>query len=223
MPNGTITPKYIAIEGGIGVGKTTLAKALSQDLGANLILEPNHKVPFLEAFYQDMRANAFTTQLSFLIHRIEQFSSAINQGLFNGLVVSDYCWGKEDLFAKHNLNADEYKLYRLVVNQLGITIPIPDLVVYLQAPIDVLQQRISKRNKENEAKIKSDYLKSIGQIYDQYFHNYKDSALLIVNAGNIDWVNSNQDYQVLKQHIENTHNGKHFLNFESDLKRPLHQ
>ena len=212
------TPRYIAIEGGIGVGKTTLATALAKDFKANLMLEPDHKVPFLASFYQNKRTNAFTTQLSFLMHRIEQFSNAINEQIFKGVVVSDYCWDKDELFAKHNLTKDEYQLYCLVVNQLAIDIPKPDLVVYLQAPIDVLRTRINKRDRQCEYHIDDDYLKSICQTYAQYFHHYTNSALLIVNAGNIDWVNSHQDYQVLKQYINKTHHGKHFLNFESELK-----
>lgn len=211
------TARYIAIEGGIGVGKTTLANALAKDLSANLLLEPENEVSFLSDFYQDMRCYAFSTQMSFLIHRIEQFNTAIEQNLFKGMVVSDYCWDKEYLFAKHNLNTKEYQLYQSIIKHLDIVIPKPDLVVYLQAPIKVLQQRIAKRNKNYEQNIDDAYLLGLCQKYAEYFHNYSNSALLIVNAGNIDWVNYDKDYQVLKQYINKIHNGKHFLNFESEV------
>lgn len=215
MSNLTNKAHYIAIDGGIGVGKTTLATKLANDLSAQLLLEPGQEIASLEGFYKNMRCKAFTTQLDFFMHRLAQFDQAQAKQIFQGVVVSDYCWDKEALFARHNLNHEEFKLYQLIVARMNISIPKPDLVVYLQAPTNVLRQRIIKGDKPYEQNISCQYLTDMCQVYTEYFHHYTDSALLIINAENIDWVNNQTDYQVLKDHIEKTSQGKHFLNFES--------
>jgi deoxyadenosine/deoxycytidine kinase len=206
---------YIAIEGAIGVGKTSLAKRLATDLKADLILEPVSNVPFIKQFYKSNTQNAFTTQLSFFIQRFEQMESIAQNNMFAKDMVIDYIWQKDYLFAQHTLNEKEFELYQTINDKLDLQIKKPDLVVYLQAPMEVLIERIEKRNRDYERNISYHYLENLYQKYTNFFCDYQDSPLLIINTGNIDWVNNQNDYKVLKEHILSKPVGRNFLNFDS--------
>ena len=207
--------QYIAIEGAIGAGKTTLAKRLATDLQANLTLEPVSNVPFIKQFYSQHKNNAFTTQLSFFIQRFEQMESIADNNLFKKDMLIDYIWEKDLLFAQHTLNEKEFELYQSINEKLQLTLKKPDLVVYLQAPLEVLIQRIEKRSRDYEKNISYRYLEGLYQKYTEFFCHYQDSPLLIINTGSIDWVNNQEDYKVLKEHILSKPVGRNFLNFDS--------
>jgi deoxyadenosine/deoxycytidine kinase len=206
---------YIAIEGAIGVGKTSLAKRLATDLKADLILEPVSNVPFIKQFYKSNTQNSFTTQLSFFIQRYEQMESITQNNMFAKDMIIDYIWQKDFLFAQHTLNEKEFELYQTINDKLDLQIKKPDLVVYLQAPMEVLIERIEKRSRDYERNISYHYLEGLYQKYTNFFCNYQDSPLLIINTGSIDWVNNQNDYKILKEHILSKPVGRNFLNFDS--------
>ncbi|SFV60187.1 Deoxyadenosine kinase / Deoxyguanosine kinase [hydrothermal vent metagenome] len=205
---------YIAIEGVIGVGKTSLAKRLVKDLKAKLYLEPVNKVPSIKSFYKNTKKNALTTQLSFFIQRFEQLESMDFNSLFQKDIIMDYIWQKDEIFAKYTLNSEEFELYQTIKKKLTTEIKKPDLVVYLQAPLEVLIHRIEMRNRDYENNISYDYLNGLYKEYTEFFCHYKETPLLIVNAGAIDWVNNEKDYQILKENILSKPIGRNFLNFE---------
>ena len=204
--------RYIVIEGPIGVGKTSLARRLSESFGSELVLEDAAGNPFLERFYQDPRSAALPTQLFFLFQRAEQMQTLNQHDLFAPVRVADFLMDKDRMFAELTLNADELQLYQQVAERLSIQAPTPDLVVYLQAPVDVLRQRIIGRGIKSEQLIASDYLTRLVDIYSRFFHEYNNSPLLIVNAAEIDPVNKEDDYQQLLQRIVAMRSGRHYFN-----------
>jgi deoxyguanosine kinase len=191
-----IPHRFIVVEGPIGVGKTSLARRLSQSLGGQLILEQADQNPFLERFYKNPRAAAFQTQLFFLFQRSRQLEDVRQEDLFGAIRIADYLLEKDQLFARVTLDDAEYALYERVYERVVVDAPKPDLVVYLQAPVDVLMDRIAKRT----------------QAYARFFHSYDASPLLIVNSAAIDPVNSDGDYQQLFAEISKTRRGRHFFN-----------
>lgn len=208
--------KHIVIEGPIGVGKTSLAKRLADSLSAShscrLILEGAQENPFLERFYDDPKYGALPTQLFFLFQRARQMETLSQTDLFGDITVSDFLIDKDRLFAELTLSPDELALYQNVYNNLDVKHPVPDLVIYLQAPVPVLQERISNRGIRYEQKMGSGYLQKIVNAYLEFFLSYHDSALLIVNAQSIDWVNNARDYQLLLDEITRIEHGRHFFN-----------
>ncbi len=203
---------FIAIEGPIGVGKTTLAKKLAHSFGAELLLEGAAENPFLEKFYQDPKAGALPAQLYFLFQRTRQLQELRQGDMFAPNHVADFLMDKDRLFARVTLDSDELNLYEQVYDNLTIDAPTPDLVIYLQAPSDVLLKRIRKRGVAMENTINQDYLNQLSSAYTDFFHYYNASPLLIVNASGIDLVNSQKDYQQLLERIETTTSGRHYFN-----------
>ena len=204
--------RYIAVEGPIGVGKTTLAQRLAQSFGSELILEDADNNPFLERFYQDMRSGALQTQLFFLFQRARQLDSIIQSDMFQPVHVADYLMEKDKLFAQLTLDAEEYKLYEQVYAHVTVNIPQPDLVIYLQAPVSTLQKRIAMRGRHYERAISDRYLESLGESYARFFHDYQDAPLLIINANEINFAKNDEDYFLLLQQIRKITCGRHFFN-----------
>lgn len=205
-------PRFIAVEGPIGVGKTSLARRLANTFRAGILLEMPEENPFLERFYHDPQRNALATQLHFLLQRARQMQELRQNDLFDPVRVADFLIDKDALFARQNLDDDEYALYQQVYAHLTIDAPTPDLVIYLQAPGNVLLQRIHKRGIAAEQKIQRDYLERLNEAYAQFFHYYERSPLLIVNCAEIDLVNNDEDYQLLLDQIESSSSGTHYFN-----------
>lgn len=205
-------PGYVVVEGPIGVGKTNLAKRLAVSFHSELILERSEDNPFLDQFYQQQGKNALATQLHFLFQRSRQLQTLVRADLFREVLVTDFLFAKDRLFAELTLDQYELDLYEQVYGRLAMDAPAPDLVVYLQAPVDVLRSRVLARNRPNEAYIEKDYLKRLSDAYTRFFHRYNDAPLLIVNAASINPLESDEDYQLLLQQICSVGPGKHYFN-----------
>ena len=205
-------PGYIVVEGPIGVGKTTLANKLATSFDSNLLLEGAEDNPFLEKFYEDPGAAALPTQLFFLLQRARQLKAMNQEDMFNPVRVADYLIEKDRLFAELTLDSDELDLYEQVYASLIIDIPRPDLVVYLQAPVEVLLERIKKRGLKHERFIEAAYLQRLCDSYIQFFYQYNNAPLLIVNAADIDFANNDDDYALLYQQISEVKTGRHYFN-----------
>ncbi len=210
--SGSRRREYIVIEGPIGVGKTSLARRLAQTFESELLLEGAADNPFLERFYRSPREAALPTQLFFLFQRARQMQALRQGDIFNPVRVSDFLMEKDRLFASLTLDDEELKLYDQVYAQMTIDVPVPDLVVYLQAPAEVLMRRIRGRGIAYEQLIDQEYLTRIVDAYARLFHYYDASPLLIVNATEIDLVNNEQDYEALVDRICGIHSGRHYFN-----------
>jgi deoxyadenosine/deoxycytidine kinase len=204
--------RFIVIEGPIGVGKTTLASKLANTLAAELILEHADDNPFLERFYRNPRAGALPTQLYFLFQRAQQMSALKQQDLFAPLRIADYLIDKDRLFARTTLEDEEYRLYEQVQAKLAIDAPRPDLVVYLQAPVDVLLARIARRGIRYEQFIDRDYLERLNDAYARFFHEFEAAPLLIVNAAAIDPIGSEADFEELLAAVRRMRRGRLYFN-----------
>jgi len=202
-----IIPRYIAIEGAIGVGKTSLAKILANQFGWRLVQEEVGHNPFLERFYEDPRKFAFQTQLFFLLSRYRQQRELAQGNLFDKGVVSDYVLAKDKIFALINLEDDEISLYDSIYRLLVPTVPRPDLVIYLQARPEVLLSRVRKRGVEYERNISLDYLKTLSDAYNEYFFHYNETPLLVVNTSEIDFVESPRDLEHLVREVKSVKRG----------------
>jgi deoxyguanosine kinase len=208
----SVPHRYIVVEGAIGVGKTSLTRKLATTLGAQPVLEQADENPFLERFYRNPRVGALPAQLFFLFQRAQQQASLAQHDLFGSVRVADYLLAKDDLFARMTLEDEEYGLYRQVYDRLAIDPPKPDLVVYLQAPVDVLLERIARRGIAHESLIDRAYLTRLNEAYARFFHAYDDSPLLIVNAASIDPINNEADYEELLGQIGRTVRGRLYYN-----------
>jgi deoxyguanosine kinase len=204
--------RYIVVEGPIGVGKTSLARRLGKSFGCELVLEQDAENPFLERFYRDPRSAAFQTQLYFLFQRARQLQDLRQTDLFEHVRVADYMLDKDRLFARLTLDDQEYALYEQVYERLAIDAPAPDLVVYLQAPVDVLLDRIARRGIEYEQQIERRYLERLNDAYARFFLEFDAAPLLIVNAGDIDPIGSDADYQGLLAEVVRPRKGRHYFN-----------
>ena len=205
-------PNYIAVEGPIGVGKTTLTKYLAESFNYETLLERAEDNPFLERFYAAERNAALSTQLFFLFQRAQQVNSLHQTDMFCPVRVADFLIEKDQLFAQATLDKDELNLYQQVYEHVTIDAPTPDLVIYLQAPSDVLLQRIEKRGINNEQVINAGYLNKLNEAYARFFHFYDKSPLLIVNATDIDWINKPEDYHKLVEYLLTITSGRHYYN-----------
>lgn len=204
--------RFIVVEGAIGVGKTSLANKLADSLSADVVLEEVFENPFLERFYRDGRSAALPAQMFFLFARARQIDDLRQSDMFTNVRVSDYLFAKDRLFAELNLSPDELKLYEQVVDSLHIDPPVPDLVIYLQATVESLLERIARRGVGFEQAIDRRYLEKLTDAYARFFHAYNEGPLLIVNASQIDPINNEADYDQLFQQIEGITGGRHFFN-----------
>jgi deoxyadenosine/deoxycytidine kinase len=201
-------PRYIAVEGPIGAGKSSLAEILADDLSARIIRENPEENPFLGPFYKDPKRHAMSVQLFFLLQRYAQQAELSQGDLFaRGGTVSDYLFAKDRLFASLTLSPDEMALYDRVYQMLKPRTVTPDLVVYLQARTDVLLERIRKRGRAEEKPIRPDYVQDVARAYAEFFFNYNEGPLLIVNASDIDFVNNHEDRAALITVIRRTRTG----------------
>jgi deoxyadenosine/deoxycytidine kinase len=221
MPETTVTavdlkgrtpPAYIAIEGPIGVGKTTLAKRLAGTFNYQMLLEDAHDNPFLERFYRNRKEAALATQLFFLFQRAQKIQDLRQADIFEPVRVADFLIEKDPLFARVNLDSDEYQLYEKVYRQLTIDAPRPDLVIYLQATPDVLLSRISNRGIDFEQTIDRAYLEQLNEVYSEFFLYYDGAPLLIVNASQIDLAGDERDYALLVDYLLDIRSGRHYFN-----------
>jgi deoxyadenosine/deoxycytidine kinase len=205
-------PGYIVVEGPIGVGKTSLARRLAESFESDLLLEGADENPFLERFYQDPRSGALPAQLFFLFQRARQMASLRQADMFQPVRVADFLMEKDRLFAELTLDTEELKLYEQVYNHVTVDAPVPDLVIYLQAPEDVLLKRIGRRGIQYERRIDASYLRRLSEAYARLFLNYEAAPLLIVNAAHINLVDNDSDYRALLEQISITRSGKQYFN-----------
>ena len=204
--------RYIAVEGPIGVGKTSLARRLAQTYEATLVLEQAAENPFLERFYRNPRAAAFPAQLYFLFQRTQQLQSLNQTDMFSPVRVADYLMAKDQLFARVTLDEAEFALYEQVYAKLGVVAAKPDLVIYLQAPVDVLLARIARRGIGFEQQIERAYLTRLNEAYSRFFHEYEEAPLLIVNAASMDPIGNEADYEDLLLAISRVKRGRNYYN-----------
>ncbi|MFH1851579.1 MAG: deoxynucleoside kinase [Candidatus Neomarinimicrobiota bacterium] len=203
---------YIAIEGPIGVGKTSLSRLLAERLGARHVTEEFEDNPFLPDFYRNPEQYAFQTQLFFLLQRYQQQQELRQVDMFHNLLVTDYMFVKDRLFASLNLNEKEMSLYDTVANLLEKNIINPDLVIYLQADTDSLMRRISQRGRSYESDMDRNYIDALNQVYNEYFFRYKDTPLIIINTNNIDFVHNPNDLEEVIKCIRQPVTGTKFFN-----------
>jgi len=212
LPDARPWPGFVVVEGPIGVGKTTLAKRLARSFGSNMLLEAAEENPFLEKFYENPRSAALPTQLHFLMQRTRQLKMLNQDDMFNPVRVADFLIQKDRLFAELTLDSDELDLYEQVYSNLTLDIQTPDLVVYLQAPVEVLLERIKRRGIKHEKWIEAAYLERLSDAYISFFYQYSDAPLLIVNAADIDFAHNDDEYELLLEQVLDTRSGRHYFN-----------
>jgi len=203
---------HIVIEGPLGVGKTSLAKMLAENMNGQTLLENPEENPFLKKFYKNRDLYGFQTQIFFLLQRYQQITEISQIGLFNKVIISDYLFDKDRIFAKTNLDDDEFWLYDQLFQLLRKRIISPDLVIFLQAKTEILIQRIKSRNREYEKSINYEYLDGINQAFNEFFFHYSDSPLLIINASDIDFVHVPEDFNDLVKQIRKIKSGTQYYN-----------
>lgn len=212
--NDSILPSrinYLCIDGVIGAGKTSLSHLLAERFNARMILEEADENPFLSKFYVDRKVFSFQTQLWFLLSRQKQLSVMVaQQDLFHKVTISDYVYAKDRIFASVNLDENELGLYNEVARAMASSIPLPDLVVYLQTSTDVLLKRIKKRGRVFERNIDPEYIEVLNQVYNHFFFHYTESPLLIINTNDLDFVNNKEDLDVVIDQIVNSSMGTTF-------------
>lgn len=204
--------RFIAVEGPIGVGKTSLAKRLAESFDGDLVLESSAENPFLEQFYRSGRKTALPAQLFFLFERSRQLEALRQSDMFSPVRIADFHVSRDRLFAEMNLSPDEMNLYTQIYDKLDIDVPVPDLVIYLQASVDALMSRISRRGVDYERLIDRDYVERVAETYARFFHDYDESPLLIVNASSIDPERNDADYDALFDQVRRITGGRHFFN-----------
>lgn len=212
--------RYIVVEGPIAVGKTSLTERLAEALGARLVLEEGEENPFLRKFYENPEKYAFATQIFFLLSRYRQQLELAQRDLFEQAVVADYSFAKDQIFARLNLENDEYLLYQQIYRMLDARTARPDLVVYLEARGDVLTRRMRRRDRSYERRIAPAYLERVAEAYRQFYHHYSDSPLLVVQSSDIDFVSHPDDFQALLKEIRSAKRGvQHYVPLASRGQR----
>ena len=209
---GRTVPGYIAVEGPIGVGKTTLARRIADTFEHDLVLEEAELNPFLERFYQNRQQTALATQLFFLFQRVQKITELKQRDIFDQARVTDFVLEKDPLFARVNLEPDEFALYERVFSKMRVDAPVPDLVIYLQASPDRLLERIDRRGIDAERLIDRQYLEQLNEVYSEFFLYYDAAPLLIVNANEIDLAQGDRDYEQLVDYLLNIKKGRHYFN-----------
>ncbi|MDP3419361.1 MAG: deoxynucleoside kinase [Thiobacillus sp.] len=204
--------RYIVVEGPIGAGKTSLTYKLAERLDADTLLENAGDNPFLPRFYQEPKRYALPTQLHFLFDRTRQLRDLAQGDLFRAGTVSDFLIDKDMLFARLNLDDDEFELYQKVYADLAPQAPTPDLVIYLQAPIDALRERVHRRGVEFERGMDADYLQRLANSYSEFFHRYEAAPLLIVNTANLNFAQSEDDFELLLERVDKMRGPREFFN-----------
>ena len=207
--------RYVVVEGPIGVGKTSLANRLAAEFESELMLEKAEENPFLAGFYRNPQQHALSAQLFFLLQRAQQVQDFRQTDLFQHRTVADFMVDKDRLFAELTLDADELALYNQIYEHLTFDAPRPDLVIYLQAPVDALRERIANRGITYEQQIRDDYLQRLSDAYTRFFHDYDDGALLTVNTRAMDPINNEEDYRAILEKIDTIHSGRHYFNESS--------
>jgi deoxyguanosine kinase len=202
--------RYIVVEGPIGVGKTVLTRALCKRFAGRGVYEIVEENPFLAGFYQDRAKYAFQTQLFFLLSRFKQQQELFQQDLFSTVTVSDYLFAKDRIFASITLDPNELALYERIYQHLGPRVLKPDLVIYLQARLEVLLARIKKRGREFERKFDADYLAELSRTYNDFFHRWDETPLLVINTSDIDFVETERDFDDLVRAIEGVRAGTQY-------------
>ena len=204
--------RHLVVEGPIGCGKTSLAKLLAKRLNAGLVLEDAGSNPFLPSFYRDMRRHALSTQLFFLFQRLQSLEGLRQPDLFGRLTVADFALQKDPLFARLTLDDNEFGLYSRIYDHVKPQAPTPDLVIYLQAKVETLLERLRRRGNPMEAGITDDYLRALSDTYTRYFYNYNDSALLIVNSERLNFVDVPEHFDLLVERVQSIRGGREFFN-----------
>lgn len=204
--------RYIAIEGPIGVGKSSLARLLGERLGTEPIFEKVSENPFLEDFYRDRDSYSFQTQMFFLVSRYKQLSVLSQTDLFNRSYVCDYTMERDKIFARLNLNESEYRLYIDIYSLLARSVPRPDLIVYLQADTPTLMKRIRQRGRDIEKGVSEDYIQEVTKSFNEFFFNYRQGPLLIINTNSIDFVANDEDLEKLVSKVTSDIRGREFFN-----------
>ena len=210
-------PDYIAVEGPIGVGKTTLANKLASNLNYDILLEMPIENPFLENSYRNPNQSALAAQLFFLFQRVQQLEELKQKSIFEPVRIADFILEKDRLFAEVNLNNEEMRLYDKVYEHITIDAPVPDLVIYLQAPVEVLMARIERRGLKFERYLTQEYLTKINDAYSRFFLDYDKSPVLIINAAEIDFESSEDDLEMLITKIMSNPKGKTFINLQPSI------
>jgi len=204
--------RYIVVEGPIGAGKTSLARQLAHQLGGEELLERPEDNPFLPRFYEDMARYALPAQLTFLFQRVDQLRAVGQLDLFRRVTVADFLLDKDPLFARLNLSDPEYRLYEKVYSQLKLEAPVPDLVIYLQAPVETLTERVFRRGVDYERTIPAHYLARLADAYSRYFYQYDAAPLLIVNSERLNFVDNIDHFDLLRERIGSMRGRREFFN-----------
>jgi deoxyadenosine/deoxycytidine kinase len=212
MTNTLIEPRFIAVEGAIGAGKTSLANLLGKQFDARVLLENDEANPFISKFYEDKESYAFQTQIFFLLSRYNQYLTLAQRDLFNSVILVDYLFQRDRLFAHLNLKGSELQLYEQIFNLVAPRIPKPDLVIFLQADTETLLQRVEKRNRDYEAFIDPEYLEEVNKSLNNFFFYYSETPLLVINTNDIDFVEKKCDLEELIHKINGHTIGREYYN-----------
>ncbi|MGY8762421.1 MAG: deoxynucleoside kinase [Nitrospinaceae bacterium] len=212
MTQQALDSRFIAIEGCIGAGKTSLVNLLGKQFDAQVVRELDSENPFINKFYQDRDSFGFQTQVFFLLNRYKQYTGLSQRDLFSSVVLVDYLFHRDRLFASLNLKDQELKLYDQIYSLLSNKVPTPDLVIFLQASTDILRSRVEKRGREYEAFMDPNYLDSVNKLFNNYFFYYSETPLLVINTNEIDFVDKKCDLDELIIKINNHKIGREYYN-----------